>query len=86
MLVLIFLLVLLALAGVLGAVLKVLALVVLAGIAGVALLAWFGWRSVRRNLDATVQRNLGSTTITIGRARRDAPRIDGPSPTRDDRY
>ena len=78
-----FLLVLAAIAGVLGAVLKAVAVIVLSAIAGLILMGWLAWRSVRRSLQrAGASAPLGgTTTITIGRARR----AEDP-PARDDRY
>lgn len=79
-----FLLVLAAIAGVLGAVLKVVAVIVLSVIAGLVLMGWLAWRSVRGSLErAGARAPLGSTTITIGRARRAS--AEDP-PARDDRY
>jgi uncharacterized membrane protein len=84
-----FLLLLAAITGVLGAVLKALALVIIAIVGGAMLLGWLGWRSLRRSLEqAPGERPLGgTTTITIGRARREDPGAgDAPTAGRDDRY
>jgi membrane protein implicated in regulation of membrane protease activity len=88
MVVFLFLLVLAALAGVLGAVLKTIALVVLALFLGVMIMAWWVWRSFRRAVRTASDATTGSTTITIGPARRTSdgtgpPATPGP---RDDRY
>jgi membrane protein implicated in regulation of membrane protease activity len=85
-----FLLVLAAITGVLGAVLKTVLLVIVAIVAATVLAGWLAWRSFRRSvLRAQHADALGTggttTTITIGRAQRDAGG-ERPPTTHDDRY
>ena len=91
MAVFLFLLILAAITGVLGAVLKAVALVILAVTVGIVVAGWLGWRAIRRSIESPAGTGAiggGTTTITIGRARRDdAPSGDLPrSSGRDDRY
>jgi len=84
-----FLLVLAAIAGVLGAVLKAVVFLVVTVLVTVTLLAWLAIRSARRSLERAGSSQVapGSTTIHIGRARREPPDPPGSLPSeRDDRY
>jgi hypothetical protein len=78
-----FLLILAAIAGVLGAVLKAIVVVVGAIALTLAVAGWLAWRSFRRSLEAGQEHRMGTTTITIGPARRQEP---DELPGRDDRY
>lgn len=85
----VFLLVLAAIAGVLGAVLKAVVFLVLTVVLTITVFTWMAIRSARRSLERAGdgQAVPGSTTIHIGRVRREPPDPPGSLPAgRDDRY